>query len=301
MTAGITEQGRNWRSGAAAIADIERHQLFFIGGAPRSGTTWVQLLFDAHPDVCCKGEGLFPHHLEKGLDRIINGWHEALAEKNNTLFKQSGGYPLPDQEDADFLLATGILRAFSRQCGGGHYRAIGEKTPENVFLFPRLKCLFPHAKFVGVVRDPRDTLTSALHIFHKTTQNDGLEASQLAYIRQALEPMVHGLKVMLGLCSQYPADCAIVSYEALIADSAGSVSRLFDFLGVDASPDIVEACVRKTSFSTLSKGRVQGEGRDNEFFRKGIVGDWRATLTPEMNRIILEAVGEWFPTFGWKP
>jgi len=300
LTAEIAERGRIWQAKAAALADIEQRQLFFIGGAPRSGTTWVQLLFDAHPDVCCKGEGLFPHHLGKGIDQVINGWRKALTEKNNTLFKKSGGYPLPDQEDADFLLATGILRAFSRQCAGGHYRAIGEKTPENVFLFPRLKRLFPHAKFVGVVRDPRDALTSALHIFHDTTQDDDLDASQLAYIRQALGPMVHGLKAMLGLCSQYPADCAIVSYEALIADSAGSVSRLFDFLGVDGSREIVDACIKKTSFSSLSNGRAPGEGRDNEFFRKGIVGDWRATLTPEMNRIILEAVGEWFPTFGWK-
>jgi len=296
-----TNPGRlSWRAGRDALADIEQRQLFFIGGAPRSGTTWVQLLFDAHPDVCCKGEGLFPHHLEKGLTRIVEEWRQALSQKNNTLFRQSGGYQLPDDEDVDFLLATGILRAFNRQCRGGNYSAIGEKTPENVFLFPRLKRLFPHAKFVGVVRDPRDALTSALHIFYKAARNEGHDASPMDFILHSLGPMIQGTKAMLALCSQYPSACAIVSYEALIADPKTSVSRLFDFLGVESTSNIVDACLAKTAFSSLSGGRAPGEGRNSEFFRKGVVGDWKETLTPEINRVILDAMGEWFPFFGWK-
>jgi Sulfotransferase family len=43
-------------------------QLFFVGGAPRSGPTWLQLLLDSHPVVCCRGEGLFQKHLADPLD-----------------------------------------------------------------------------------------------------------------------------------------------------------------------------------------------------------------------------------------
>ena len=39
-----------------AIALIRRKQVFFIGGAAKSGTTWLQLLLNAHPEISCSGE-----------------------------------------------------------------------------------------------------------------------------------------------------------------------------------------------------------------------------------------------------
>jgi hypothetical protein len=30
-----------------------------------------------------------------------------------------------------------------------------------------------------------------------------------------------------------------------------------------------------------------------------VVGDWRSTLTPEMNRLVLQELGWMFPLFGW--
>src|ERR1700722_16518864 len=45
---------------SAEIAALRRKQLFFIGGAAKSGTTWLQLLLDRHPAISCNGEGHFP-------------------------------------------------------------------------------------------------------------------------------------------------------------------------------------------------------------------------------------------------
>ena len=41
-------------------------QLFFVGGAPRSGITWLQLQLASLMEVCCRGEGLFQKHLATG-------------------------------------------------------------------------------------------------------------------------------------------------------------------------------------------------------------------------------------------
>ena len=50
----------SWSDRQADLAALAQRQLFFVGGAPRSGTTWVQHILDSHPDVSCRGEGTFP-------------------------------------------------------------------------------------------------------------------------------------------------------------------------------------------------------------------------------------------------
>ena len=58
---------KTWIEGQRNIEALAERQLFFIGGAPRSGTTWLQLLLDCHPEVSCRGEGLFWKELAEPL------------------------------------------------------------------------------------------------------------------------------------------------------------------------------------------------------------------------------------------
>ena len=134
---------RHWSERQTEIAELARRTLFFVGGAPRTGTTWVQHLLDAHPDVSCRGEGHFLHHLVEPLGHLMARRRDALEVKNTGLLREPGGYPLPEAEDFEFLAGTAILLALRQQTAGGAFKAIGEKTPENVFYFPNLKRLFP--------------------------------------------------------------------------------------------------------------------------------------------------------------
>jgi hypothetical protein len=77
-------------------------------------------------------------------------------------------------------------------------------------------------------------------------------------------------------------------------------AQLFRFLGVSDDGDVVADCVARTSFVVLSGGRRSGGAQDGSFFRKGVVGDWRSTLTPEMNDMVLRELGWMFPHFGWR-
>jgi len=51
----------------------------------------------------------------------------------------------------------------------------------------------------------------------------------------------------------------------------------------------------------LRHGRPPGVAQDGSFFRKGVVGDWRSTVTPEINDMILRELGWMFSHFGWMP
>jgi hypothetical protein len=101
---------------------------------------------------------------------------------------------------------------------------------------------------------------------------------------------------MLALRDQFPADTTIVTYEAMLADPAAVAAQLFRFLDVSDSPEIVGNCVARTSFAALA---VAQSAAPRPFFRKGVAGDWRNHLSPEVNGLVLRELGWMFPLFGW--
>ncbi len=290
---------QSWNQRQAEIAALAQRQLFFVGGAPRSGTTWLQHILDAHPDISCRGEGHFLNFLATPMGAVMQHRREQLQEKNARLFRDLGGYKLPDPEDVEFLVGSAILMALAQQCDGHPYPIVGEKTPENVFYFPNLKRLFPTAKFVGIARDPRDTLVSAWHLIPQERRRDDPALEQIGFIRQAVGVVGQFANAMLSLRQRYPTDAMIVTYEALLRDPYTTVAALYRFLGADDSASIVAATVARTSFAAMS-GRPAGTEDNNAFMRKGVAGDWRTQLTPEMNQLILSQLGPLFPQFGWE-
>jgi hypothetical protein len=290
-----------WIEDQEELTALARKQLFFVGGAPRSGTTWVQQILDAHPEVSCRGEGLFQKHLAEPLDAMMARRGVELEAKNTGLFGHTGGYPLPVRDDVEFLLGTAILLALRQHSTGKPCRAIGEKTPENIFFFPRLKQLFPRAKCIAIARDPRDVLTSAWHFFHKPVAGENQTAAKFAFIRMALPSLSQGARAIADLGVRYPADLMTITYESLRRTPEPVVARLFRFLDVSDASSIVADCVARTSFTAMTGGRQAGVEENGAFLRKGISGDWGMTLTPEMNELVSRELGWTFPIFGWDP
>jgi hypothetical protein len=176
----------------------------------------VQELLDGHPEVSCRGEGLFPHELARPIDMLVDYRRKVLGNKNATTFKDFEGYPLPGREEADALLGTAILLALRQQCAGQAYRAIGEKSPENTFLFPRVKALLPGAKFIGIARDPRDSLSSAWHFWAKTQPGSDAPGAKMAFVEASLPAIEEGLQLFAAYTEEYRQDVRIFTYESLL-------------------------------------------------------------------------------------
>ena len=291
----------SWVSRQNDLVNLSRRQLFLVGGVPRSGTTWVQLLLDAHPEISCRGEGLLMQSLAAPLDNLVAAWRGNVDDKNRTVFAGVSGYPQPDQADADMLLGTAVLCAFARQMETKMALAIGEKTPENVFFYSRFRRLFPTAKFIGIVRDPRDVLCSAWYFFHAAKAQADEAAAKTAFILDALPVLEDSARTMLALQQDYPASCLIVTYERLSADPVRIGRDMFRFLGVADDQAIAKECASKTSFAALSGGRLQGIEDRYNFLRKGVAGDWRSALTSDMAALIVDRLGWVFRTFEWDP
>ncbi len=144
---------------------------FFILGAPRSGTSLLSRMLDSHPAIAVPDETkifdtflpLLPAYGDlreaprlRRLVQDILGWRWIRR--------------LPAPPHADAVLARvvrpdlGAVFAAVLECwatGQGKTRW-GEKTPSNLYFWPRIASWFPNATIVHILRDGRDVAISQI-------------------------------------------------------------------------------------------------------------------------------------------
>ena len=290
----------DWAGRQAALATVAAKQLFFIGASPRSGTTWLQLLLDAHPEISCRGEAHFGDSFALALRKAAAEHNKLLDHKNRLLLSEVGGYPLLGLPELRHLLATAVLLGLERQTvGRPRCRAVREKTPDNVRWFAELRQLFPQARFILLVRDPRDVLISAWHLNARLSPGWAETRDLQVFVCEKIPIVERNIRVGQAFGDAWPAQFLCLSYEALTDAPEATLLRLFDFLGVSATPELAASCAAAATFERLTGGRARGEEAAGSHFRKGVAGGWRGVLTEETNRYVVEKAGWMLARYGW--
>jgi sulfotransferase family protein len=197
----------------------------FLVGCPRSGTTLLRRICDAHPELAVIHQtrwiprtfelrrGLTPEgfitpklleHLRdpRRLRRL-----EIEGSELERLFRDRGAVPF-----ASFV--TAVFDLYGKR--HGDKRFVGDKTPGYVRYLPLLHELWPQAKFVHIIRDGRDVSLSVREwgkgaVRLSTFRVDPVTTTAVWwewYVRLGLEGAAH---VDAGLCHE-------LRYEALVAD-----------------------------------------------------------------------------------
>jgi hypothetical protein len=285
-----------------AISTLRKKQIFFIGGTIKSGTTWLQLLLNAHPEVSCNGEGHFINNLSLAVKNALDQHCQLITNKNETIFSElAEGYPRLTQEDFLYILASCIAVFLIEQSRKKPTSAIGERTPDNIRHFSELHILFPTAKFVQIIRDGRDCAVSGW--FHNlrvsrdwAMQNFG---SLEAYASKFARIWASELATAQEFTDGHPDRIRQIRYEDLVTNTERILAGIFEFLGVEASNTVLVHCRAEASFAKLSSGRSPGEENRSSFFRKGVPGDWRNHLSDEANERFRDQAGTWLDRFGY--
>jgi len=128
------------------------NKLIFIGGSPRSGTTLLRRILNAHPEICAGPEFCL-------LPAIIRLRNEAKQRINNGQISMFVNKEMND--DIIRQLFFDYVNPFFEESGK---LFLAEKTPANILIFPELHELFPEAYLVHVIRDGRDVVSSMLEV-----------------------------------------------------------------------------------------------------------------------------------------
>lgn len=206
---------------------------FFIVGSARSGTTLVRMILNSHPDVAVPPESRFIVELWRGdLSIDVAETLEALAAHSR--FRV---WELPIEAVREELGAS--TRAPYAEVMAAAYTAYskshdktrwGDKTPRYVQHIPLLAALFPHSRFVHIIRDGRNVALSYADVpFGPKTV--------------ARAAALWADRVGAGLRDGRALDegrYLEVRYEDLVSDVEGRVQLLCDFLELSFERGMLE-------------------------------------------------------------
>ncbi|WP_028466092.1 tetratricopeptide repeat-containing sulfotransferase family protein [Nisaea denitrificans] len=240
--AGAVSDG--WPTRWTPLPEAEPPAVFMVG-FPRSGTTLLDQILDAHPDAGVIEEQPVLSSVGAGFAALGEG---TLAERLAAL----------TQADADKLRAE-YRAKLARWAGeeGSRPRVVIDKMPLNIVYLPLALRLYPKAKVILSLRHPCDCclscfmqsirLNSAMASFTSMEGATGFYARVMALwqeIERALSP-----------------DHITVRYEDLVADTEGTARRVTSFLGLDWTDAVLDhtahakarGMIRTPSFRQVSE------------------------------------------------
>jgi len=212
--------------------------IVFIGGVPRSGTTLMRAMLDAHPEVRCGEE-------TRVVPRILQmhaKWKK--SEKESMRLEEAG-------LTGDVL--DSALSAFILEVIAGHGEAtprLCNKDPFTLKSGTYLKHLFPKSKFLFMVRDGRATVHSII------TRKVTITGFDLKSYRQSLQKWNAAISSMNDQCTDLGSDyCLRVYYEQLVLHPREWLTKILKFLELPWTEEVMhhEKQINKAHGISISK------------------------------------------------
>ena len=278
--------------------DILSRPLFLIAATEKSGTTWLQIMLDAPPNVLCRGEGQFAGVLTPAIGQALKDYSEFIAGLNEKVFNETPPFPVFNAEDQAEMVRLAAARLWAKCDVADETVILGEKTPGNVRAIGTLERMFPDSRYIFIVRDCRDVVVSGhahLRRQHGAAGDEPIEN----YAKRGATVWAGDVARASEAAKNAPGRTLTLRYEDLHQDPVPPLRQACLFLGVDDGDEIIHACVEAGRFENLSGGRSRGIEDVGSQFRKGIVGDWCNVLPREARAVIAEKAGDALRELGY--
>lgn len=159
-----------------------------VVGCPRSGTTLLAVMLDSHPLIAMPPETAFLPSLaaltgREGValrrdffvllttDRWgVSNWNDLGIDKN--------AYWARLCALQTFSITGGLRVLYSMYADALGKRLFGEKTPADTNCMPQIEAYLPEARFIHIVRDPRDVVLS----LRRTTAGRSVERTARIWV-----------------------------------------------------------------------------------------------------------------------
>lgn len=242
-----------------------KHEGIIVLGSPRSGTTLLRRILNAHPDIACPGET----NVFSGCGRFLES--ETVAEGVDIGVLSGLGFAGFDEKQV--LTA---LREFAFSFHREHARKAGKprwasKTAFDLFYVDAIEKLCgDHAHFICVQRHGLDVACSLKEL----CDTNGTYLRELHdYIKRFPAPLeafchvwVDLNKAMHAFIKRHPDNAFFLKYEDLVADPETTTKKMAEFIQVEWSADWISRAMQSSSnvglgdWKTYNKDKIDAEG-----------------------------------------
>ena len=222
----------------------------FILAMPRSGTTLVEQIITASGQAESTGESrAFSHAFESTMSRLKRD-KQVVTVSPYDKFKELS--PPAKQEIAV------VYRRYQKLLTSSD--TITDKNLSNVLWVSVISSLFPNARFVHVIRNPLDNCVSLLQQnFDNAPYACDPEFAAVEYLEYK--------KRMILWKKLLPESVYFIEYERLVSDYEVETKKLYQFLGLEWSAEVLSFNRGSRSVRTPSISQVR-QGINNQSVNK---------------------------------
>lgn len=264
---------KEWVESWRVVEGSARAPVFLVG-FPRSGTTLLEQMLDAHPDIQALEE-------KPAIDGAWDLWLR-MTQKGPSM--RQGLYVGDDLKRLVSIVSelasitdeeAEVLRNRYYEVVSGYLRlrqgtTFVDKQPLNYLYIPFILRLFPDARFIVALRDPADCVLSGFMQHFQVNP---------AMIRmKTLKSGVAFYADTMNLFAQYRRilnledRLCFVRYEGLVQDWRGEATRLLDFIGVGWHFNVEEYRTHAEHRGTISTPSYQAVTGP---LQEQAIGRWR--------------------------
>jgi len=306
----------------ALPAHETRYRPLMVTTIGRSGSTWLTWLLGAHPAIAdyrsFEYESKVAPYFAEALRLLTRpasyyqpirgeidytGWwrgpdpawplwwhtsHEAIDE-------WLGSEHIDDLIEFFVGRIDGLFGRIAVALGKEDATYVVEKFPPSYFGQPLIAELIPGSREIVLVRDFRDVAASLFAFGEKRGRHWYEDHAALSAAEIVSEPLRNDVEQLTHAWQDRSESALLVRYEDLVLRPEETLAGVLSFLDLDARPETVA--------STLAAaGRVDGQIQDahvTSATAADSIGRWRRDLSPELQRLCEESLGDGLEAFGY--
>jgi hypothetical protein len=289
------------------------HLMPIVVGAPRSGTTLLRFMLDAHPDLAIPPETGFLR-LGTRFKATQPGVREAFARAIVGYPPEAPGWQdfgVPEEsfrdalQDLDPFSVSEGFRAFYRLYAARFGKPRwGDKTPLYCMEIETIRRTLPEVRFIHLIRDGRDSSLSLRGLWF--SPGPRIE-TQATYWRKCV---LRAREAGVGR-----SDYLEVRYEDLVRRPRDTIEQVCAFVDLDFRDEMVRPHLRSPDRLSEHRGRWRPDGtslvtaeqrlqqqrRTMEPLDERCVFGWKSTMADEERARFRRVAGDLLEALGYEP
>jgi hypothetical protein len=257
----------------------------FIVGLPRSGTTLLQ-------GILCNTGYYFPlpetHYFSKIATDIpeINisasqkkKLKKRLQRKTKIHIKQSELNNLNTKKE----IFEGIINLYNYD----NFNTFLEKTPRHVFNYKEISKYYPDARFICMIREPRNTVSSILNM---SEQSQKKSITRMALLYNEIVSNINAIRNNKNV--------KVVRYEDLVDDPHETIKGICDFLKIAFNPKYLKN-ISAPKNMIYSHEKWKKNNIESNKIKKNDSFKWKSSLNDEYGNLIIYLTKNNLKTFNY--